>query len=73
MGRITCGESWAVRDEVTGEEKVIRPHFRDQINAMRALVSVARGGALPEKYKRHEVVIEATQSRDPGRCWLHSV
>lgn len=44
IGGIACGESVIVRDDRTGEEKVIVAHPRDQIKATRPLLS------LPEHY-----------------------
>ena len=64
LASIARGESRVVRDRYIGKEKVMIVYPRDQIDAIRLLQSLARGGVLPERYKRVEVA-ESAQTTEP--------
>ena len=65
IARIARGESRVVRDEYTGKKKVMIVYPRDQLDAIKLLQSLARGGALPEGYRRGEVQAVPAQSTEP--------
>ena len=65
IAKIAHGESRVVRDKNTGKQKVMIAYPRDQIDAIKLLQSLARGGALPEGYRRTEVETSQSSERTP--------
>ncbi len=58
LGRIASGQPYQVRDEATGELKMVKVYPRDSIQAARFILDLARNGVLPRGFMLRSLVAE---------------